>query len=63
MINSEDGYCPVCNEGDVISTGYLDKIQFVKCCRCGERYAFKIDNVIIEELPFKIDDVFMGPPD
>ena len=52
MIKSEDGYCPVCREGDVSPTGYLDSIHFFKCNQCGEHYGFDVKEIDLDQLPF-----------
>ena len=58
MLTSEDGYCPSCFEGDVVSTGFLDHIQFLKCNQCSERYSFMLGTAVTDVLPFEILDTF-----
>ena len=52
MTLSKDGYCPVCCEGDVLQTGFLDSIYFFKCNQCGQHYMFDVKKIDIEQLPF-----------
>ena len=52
MIESKDGYCPKCHEGDVSPMGFLDNIRFFKCNQCGQHYGFNINKIDLDELPF-----------
>jgi transposase-like protein len=52
MITSKDGYCPICKEGDVKPTGFLENIYFFKCNLCEEHYKFNVKEIDINQLPF-----------
>jgi len=54
MQASEDGYCPSCHEGDITTTGFLDRTQFLLCNQCGKRYKFNVPAILDMPLPFVV---------